>query len=201
MYTKNKDYIGKTLGFLTILETLPKGKVKCQCDCGTLRLFNWRDIRRGRTKGCGCRRNTPELRKIASKRAKELIKKGILNKGGDNFPKENRSFKFLLHRIKKGFKRKPCYLSVEDLKSIWEKQKGKCAYTNIALTLPIGFKKPNPKVSYLMASVDRIDSSKPYQKNNIQFVSRNINYAKNNLSHEEMINFFNLIKNPGGEEN
>lgn len=197
---KRKDCIGKTIGYLTILEIFPEGKTKCQCICGVTRLFNWGDIRRGKTKGCGCRRNTSELRKIASKRAKLLIKNGILKRGGDNWPKEDRSFKYLLKKIKEGSNRKPCYLSLEDLKNTWEKQMGKCAYTNINLTLPINSANPNPKISYLMASVDRIDSSKPYQKDNIQFVSRNINYAKNNLSHHEMIKFLDLVKDGGREK-
>ena len=54
-----------------------------------------------------------------------------------------------------------------------------------------------------MASVDRIDSSKPYIKDNIQFVSRNMNYAKNIMSHEQMLEFIKLIiennKLGGGE--
>lgn len=197
---KRKDCIGKTIGYLTILEIFPKGKTKCQCQCGVTRLFNWGDINRGKTKGCGCRRNTPELRKIASKRAKSLIKNGILKRGGDNWSKEDRGFKYLLKKIKEGSHRKPCYISLEDLKNLWKIQMGKCAYTNINLSLPISNSNPNPKISYLMASVDRIDSSKPYQKDNIQFVSRNINYAKNNLSHEEMIKFLNLIKDGGREK-
>ena len=43
-------------------------------------------------------------------------------------------------------------------------------------------------------SIDRIDSSKPYTKDNIQFVSRNINYAKHSLSHEQMLEFLKMIK-------
>jgi hypothetical protein len=45
-----------------------------------------------------------------------------------------------------------------------------------------------------LASVDRIDSSVGYEKNNIQFVSRTINYAKNDMTHEEMIKFLSFLK-------
>jgi hypothetical protein len=110
------------------------------------------------------------------------------------------NFKYLLRKIKYGFsKRKPCYISLDDLKDVWARQNGKCVYTNIELALPASSSNPNPKISYLMASVDRIDSSKPYCKDNIQFVSRNINYAKNNLSHQQMVDFINMIKKYGGE--
>lgn len=90
-------------------------------------------------------------------------------------------------------KRKECLVTIEDLKEVWNTQKGKCAYTNIELSLPT-YSNRNPEISYKMASIDRIDSSKPYTKDNIQFVSRNINYAKHSLSHEEMLEFLKLIK-------
>jgi len=65
--------------------------------------------------------------------------------------------------------------------------------------LPIGSANPNPEISYKMASTDRIDSSKDYIKENIQYVSRNINLAKGTLSHQEMLDFINLIKKDGRE--
>jgi len=195
-----QDLVGKKFQYLTVLEKLRNGKVMCECDCGTVRSFNLRDVKRGKTKGCGCRRNTPELRALAKERALKLQNDGILNRGGDYRLNKDREFKYLLRKIKHGFnKRKPCYISVDDLKDIWKRQNGKCVYTNIELTLPVGSSNPNPKISYLMASVDRIDSSKPYCKDNIQFVSRNINYAKNNLSHQQMVDFINMIKKYGGE--
>jgi hypothetical protein len=194
---KRKDSIGKTFGHLTILEVFPNDKVKCQCACGTLRLFNWRDIRRGRTKGCGCRRNTPELRALAKDRAIDLQKKGILKRG--YIAKDAKCpFKYILRMLNRP-NRKPCNLEIEDLKKAWEKSGGACAYTKIKLILPIGSANPNPVISYKMASIDRIDSSKGYIKGNIQYVSRNINYAKGILSHQEMLDFVDLIKKDGRE--
>lgn len=194
---KRKDCIGKTIGYLTILEIFPKGKTKCQCQCGVTRLFNWRDIRRGRTKGCGCRRNTPELRALARERALDLQKKGIL-KCGYVGKDAKCPFKYILRMLNKP-NRKPCNLTIKDLKKVWEENGGVCAYTKIKLILPIGSANPNPEISYKMASVDRIDSSKGYEKGNIQYVSRNINYAKGILSHQQMLDFINLIKKSGRE--
>jgi hypothetical protein len=195
-----QEIVGKKFQYLTVLEKLPNGKVMCDCDCGTVRSFNLRDVKRGKTKGCGCRRNTPELRVLARQRALKLQNDGILNRGGDYQSNKDREFKYLLRKIKHGFnKRKPCSISIDDLKDVWTRQNGKCVYTNIELALPVSSSNPNPKISYLMASVDRIDSSKPYCKDNIQFVSRNINYAKNNLSHQQMVDFINMIKKYGGE--
>ena len=43
------------------------------------------------------------------------------------------------------------------------------------------------------ASLDRIDSSLPYEVGNIQFVSRTLNYAKNSMSHDEFEEFLDLL--------
>ena len=194
---KRKDYIGKTIGYLTVLEIFPKGKTKCQCICGVTRLFNWGDIRRGKTKGCGCRRNTLELRALAKERAIQFQKEGILNRG--YVKKDSKCpFKYILRMLNRP-NRKPCNLEIEDLKKVWEESGGVCAYTKIKLILPIGSANPNPVISYKMASIDRIDSSKGYTKGNIQYVSRNINYAKGILSHQEMLDFIDLIKKDGRE--
>ena len=194
---KRKDCIGQTIGYLTVLEIFPEGKTKCQCACGVIRLFNWGDIRRGKTKGCGCRRNTPELRALAKERAIQFQKEGILNRG--YVKKDGKCpLKYILTMLNRP-NRKPCNLTIEDLKEIWEKSGGICPYTKIKLTLPIGFANPNPAISYRMASIDRINSSKGYVRGNIQYVSRNINYAKGILTHQQMLDFINLIKKSGRE--
>jgi len=192
-----ENFVGKKFEYLTILEHLPDRKVLCKCDCGTVRSFNLRDIKRKRTKGCGCRRNTPELKELARKRACLLVKKGILNGGGDVHSKEYREFKYCFKNINRK-ERKECLIKIEDLKDIWEKQNGYCPYSNIKLVLPT-HSNIRPDAPYKVASVDRIDSSKPYTKDNIQFVSRTINYAKNSMSHQDMCKFIDILRNGGGE--
>jgi hypothetical protein len=46
----------------------------------------------------------------------------------------------------------------------------------------------------ILASLDRIDSSKGYIEGNIEFVCLAINYAKNGFSKEETQNFIKMIK-------
>jgi hypothetical protein len=189
---KIQEQIGKKFSNMEILEVIGYRKVKCRCDCGNLKNCDFQDLRRGRIKACGCKRHTPELNELSRIRAYQLLEKGVLNKGGDNYPKEDREFKYMLYRIKtKG--RKECFISVQDLKDVWESQNGICAYSKIKLSLPT-FSNPNSLEPYYMASVDRIDSLKPYSKDNIQFVSRTINYAKNSMTHEQMCEFIELIK-------
>jgi hypothetical protein len=48
---------------------------------------------------------------------------------------------------------------------------------------------PVPRRHPQLASLDRIDSSKGYIKGNIQFVSVIANYAKNEMTHDEMLYF------------
>jgi hypothetical protein len=43
------------------------------------------------------------------------------------------------------------------------------------------------------ASLDRIDSSKGYIKGNIQWVSRAVNYMKNDMSENDLLRIFDLI--------
>ena len=196
---ENNELIGKKFNKMTILEIIKRGRVKCACDCGNIKECSLYDLKKERVKGCGCQRNTPEIRKNLRDNAYFLMEKGILNKGGDNYEKKYREFKYCLKAIKnKG--RKNCFIDLKDLKDVWEKQKRICVYSKIQLKLPT-HTNYTPDVNYKVASVDRIDSSKPYTKDNIQFVSRTINYAKNSLSHKEMCEFIDMIimsKSGGG---
>ena len=109
----------------------------------------------------------------------------------NNHRDEYTPFRYTLRNAKKRFKEFD--LDLEYLKEIWEKQKGICPYTKIKLLLP-EYKTP-VKDARIRASLDRIDSSKGYIKGNVQFISTSINYMKNELSHEETIEFLKTITN------
>lgn len=83
-------------------------------------------------------------------------------------------------------------LTVEDLLEIWNKQNGICIYTGIELILNRSSKICKDQNN--VASVDRIDSSIGYTKDNIQFISRTANLAKNTMSHEQMIEFCEMVR-------
>lgn len=84
-------------------------------------------------------------------------------------------------------------IDIPYLKEIWNNQKGLCNYTGIVLVLSTHTSGKSDK--RFAASIDRIDSSKGYIKGNIQFVSSCINLMKNDLTHEQTIEFINIIKN------
>lgn len=73
-------------------------------------------------------------------------------------------------------------ISIDDLVNQWNIQGGICEFTGVELILSSYSKiTKNPIYS---ASIDRIDSSKGYVNGNIRWVSRAINWMKNNMSDE-----------------
>ena len=82
-------------------------------------------------------------------------------------------------------------LTLENLKEQWEKQKGICPYSGIELKLP---KISKTKINvFELASLDRINTTKLYEKNNVMFVSTPINYMKNTMTEDETIAFCKKI--------
>jgi len=76
-------------------------------------------------------------------------------------------------------------LTKEDLQLLFEKQNGRCAYTNLELISPTTLKdrvkfQGHPK----LISLDRISSELPYTINNVQFVCNWINKGKGNFTDE-----------------
>lgn len=108
------------------------------------------------------------------------------NNRGDEFTK----FKYHYRSIKKRFKE--VQITIEDLQEVWNNQMGICEFTGIKLVLSSYSKiEKNPIYS---ASVDRIDSSKGYTKDNIRWVSRAINYMKNTMKDDLVWELCGLIK-------
>lgn len=72
-------------------------------------------------------------------------------------------------------------ITKEDLLNLWDKQNGKCALTGLDMT----YDRYKGRI-YTNVSVDRIDSSKGYTKDNIQLVCMAANQAKSDLTDEEL---------------
>lgn len=109
------------------------------------------------------------------------------NNRGDSYTK----FKYHYRSIKKRFKEVD--ITINDLEEIWNKQNGICEFSGVKLELSSYSKiEKNPIYS---ASLDRIDSSKGYVRNNIRWVSRSINYMKNTMSDDMVWELCKHIKN------
>lgn len=84
-----------------------------------------------------------------------------------------------------------CDLTEEYLKQVWDSQNGRCSISNIEMNLPInstiGFGE-NKKSPY-NASLDRIDNSKSYVKENVRFICLLANYARCSFEDSDLIEF------------
>jgi len=76
-------------------------------------------------------------------------------------------------------------LSKEDLERLWARQQGKCALTGITMTRPDG--DPQSLRVATNVSLDRINSSKGYTRDNVQLVCWRANQLKGRLSEEELV--------------
>ena len=119
------------------------------------------------------------------------------NKGGVSLDEFSPFRETLNKTYKRGksHKVKESTLTLQELKDIWEKQKGICPYTGIELILPLTSRKKLTCKDYEKASLDRIDSSKGYTWDNVEFVSASINYMKNVMSKEDTLELIQIIKN------
>jgi len=94
--------------------------------------------------------------------------------------------------------RKKCEITVQDLKEQWDRQQGVCPYTGWILDNKFRSRSVNERKLNLhirRASLDRIDSKKGYEKNNIQFVALIAQYAKNKFSENDLLEFCNAVAN------
>jgi hypothetical protein len=164
----------------TILEIEPVLKPKkprgfnrhwwCKCECGKIKLVNESNLKTNKSTSCGtCKRL------------------GENNSGWKGYKQISGHYWI---NLKKAAERRniPFQVNMEEAWEVFEKQNGKCAYSGIELQHSRSKKKNNN-----VASIDRIDSSKPYTKDNIQWVNAIINTMKWNHSEEEFLNLIKMI--------
>lgn len=99
-------------------------------------------------------------------------------------------FRYNLKCMKNLNRKHECTVTLTDLKEQWEKQDGVCPITGWKLQLP-GSSNEAQQLSFTpdRVSVDRIDSSKSYEKGNIQFVSMIAQFAKSRWTIVEVVDF------------
>jgi hypothetical protein len=149
-------------------ETRQKGKTQivyweCKCDCGDIIWIQGTELRRGYATSC-----------------KSTICKSKINRASKYF------YQVQLSRIQDQAKRrkKSCDLTLEQLDSIFEAQDGKCYYTGDILDI-------NYTSGYILKrsnlSIDRIDNSKGYTKDNIVLCTIRANVGRGTSTQEEFI--------------
>lgn len=87
-------------------------------------------------------------------------------------------------------------LNVDYLYEVYQSQGGRCVYTGVplvAVSRMLRQKKKRSRENNFI-SIDRIDSSKPYQKGNIQFVTFLFNKMKQDNSNKQLFDILKSVK-------
>ncbi len=95
-------------------------------------------------------------------------------------------------RVAKQHANGPVEITLDDLKSQWEKQNGICPLTGWKLQLSETSGHQLPKTTN-RASLDRIDSTKGYVKGNIRFIAMIAQFAKNTWTDREVLLFCEAV--------
>lgn len=178
-------HINQLFGKLTVIDQSFKKNKKiyylCSCSCGNTTSVPAYRLNSGKTKSCGCLRKN-----IVGKSYKKRDKKS-------NYPwyikeelqKGINPFFSLCTRVRgNAFKRKINFeITGKDVQNMYNEQQGRCYISNILLS----FKR---QTCYSM-SIDRIDSSKGYTKDNCKLCCLSINYLKSDFLLEDVTNFLN----------
>lgn len=176
---RSQRLIGKKIGHLTILKLANldhKGKTRviCKCDCGIEHEAMAYDIKSGNTKSCGCARYLRGDKHPCFTGYKELH--GTLW-GSYKSGAKSRGLDFTI--------------SIEYAWKLFETQQRKCALSG----LPIYFSKGcyDDQKWTSTASLDRIDSSKGYIVDNVQWVHKDVNQMKWQFDEKHFITLCKLI--------
>jgi hypothetical protein len=177
-HNKKQNLIGKKFNKLTvdefIVEKNNNGRIvtnwKCLCDCGCQILLKKHLIKS--TQSCGC------LKSI----------KGSDHQSWRGYKEISGSF---FGQIKNGANKRNIdfQITIEQIYDLYLLQNKKCALSGVDLFLGNDTRR-NSKTN---ASLDRINSSKIYTIDNVQWVHKDINKMKNNLPEDKFISWCNLV--------
>ena len=179
---KGENWLNKKVGHYTVIGSgssvkyksqscsIPKWKVKC--DCGTEKEISKWHIVYGNVLGCD-----------------NCVKERLRFEDSHHWNSDAKNVTGMYYgKIKAAAKKRKISFAItrEEMDEVFQKQNKKCAYTNIDLFFETSGKKGN-------ASLDRINSSLGYTKENVQWVHKKVNIIKWDLSHEEFINFCKTV--------
>lgn len=167
------DLVGQKFGRLTVIAFAGKNKRgqslwSVRCECHQEKVVIGYSLRTGGTKSCGC--GHPDYMKQALGKCKGALRGS------------------LWCRIKSNAKSRNIKVTItqQDAADMFESQRGICALSGEPLILDAPLNKQT-------ASLDRIDSSKGYEANNIQWIHKEVNKMKNNLPEKELFAWIEKI--------
>ena len=163
------DITGRRFGKLTALypvNTINRHyKWRCKCECGNQKDIQGGHLRSGHTTSCGCTWYRYGEENPTWKGHKEISSK---------------FFKSIISNAK--VRNIPFKLTIVEAWDLFIKQNRKCVLTGI----PLQFEANNGRIKG-NASLDRIDSSKAYTIDNVQWVHVKINNMKWDMSQDGFI--------------
>ncbi len=149
----------------------------CKCDCGGSILAYTDHLRSGHTKHCRfCPEFSHQFRYFNDGQGKKI-----------KLNRRDSAIRQLMNRMKYSAKKRGLRwdLDLKYLIRLFEEQQGKCALSSIELILAGSISRH--RKGETTASIDRIDSSKGYTKDNVQWLHKRVNIMKNNLSDSDFI--------------
>lgn len=164
---KEYEYINR-YGYLNIIDIKNIFSL-VHCDCGKERYLETDKILDGTYIDCGCKKFS-KIRNTLFQGVGE-ISLGYYNRIKNNAISRNYIFD----------------ISIEYICDLFIKQDRKCALSGLEL---IQFRSKSKKYT---ASLDRVDSSLGYIKNNVQWVHKDINKMKSDLSDNDFITLCNIV--------
>jgi hypothetical protein len=178
-------HLGKIYNDWKVLnrEYLSSFSVQCLC-CNEIFIRQIGDIASGKSKHC--RTCSFKFPKSQEKRKKTISGNGNPKwRGTKDIPATY--FCYVKHNAR--VRKLEVDLTLEDLQNQWDKQAGLCVFTGDKLS----FNLKNKDSSLPVASLDRIDSTKGYYSDNIQWVSSLVNYMKRAMKDDEFLKLIEKI--------
>lgn len=184
-----KDMIGKKFNML-LVESMSEErncrkyrnkdiqiiKYNCLCDCGNRTIVIGSNLRKGTTKSCGC------INKARANNSKYWTGYGDIS--GEFW-----------NQIVIGAKSRKIEVSItiQDIWNLFLKQDRKCALSGMEIQFASTLRESKNRET--TASLDRIDSSKSYTLDNIQWLHKDVNRMKNKYNQEYFIEICQKIIN------
>jgi len=184
------DIVGKTTGMLTVVAFARKEPYlnrytyiyECLCECGNTIFLPRTSLLTPHTKSCGC------IKELVHRKEHNPSWRGV----GDISSTMYRYFKTMARSRKLVFD-----LSKQQLWDLFVKQGKCCALSGVPLVFDPVTSNISPNTS---ASLDRIDSSKGYTLDNVQWVHKEINWMKNRFSQDTFIRWCSLVTNNASKD-
>jgi hypothetical protein len=169
--------IGEQYGMLTVESVEQhngRSHCRCRCECGNEVLRRTDGLKSGKFVSCGCVSKT----------------RNYTGSGNPCWRGSGDIGMTFYKNLRRGaFRRGIDFnVSLEYLASLFDEQGGRCALTGET----IGFGKLRVSVS-TTASLDRIDSLRPYEEGNVQWVHKDINILKGSYDQDRFIQLCELV--------